>query len=220
MVWSGYPSSSGSEAPSTWSRALEVRGEPVHYTVTQEVSNRPWLTLLEMSPEPPKLPGFELTRTADMQWLSDRPFSEIVRFKATSYPGHRYGPAQPTPALQSFVDMPQASTPVRCSGQRICVATRAMPTPATGVWIDVALERLRTGGYTYTLDPGEFGIQTADEFWFDKKEGFCEHIASSFVILMRGLEHSGAHCHGLPRGRVEHPGQLLGGTSKRRPRLG
>ena len=33
-----------------------------------------------------------------------------------------------------------------------------------------------------------YGQNTADEFWFDKKEGFCEHIASSFVILMRALD--------------------------------
>lgn len=50
------------------------------------------------------------------------------------------------------------------------------------------MARLRTGGYTYTLEPGIYGQNTADEFWFDKKEGFCEHIASSFVILMRALD--------------------------------
>jgi len=49
------------------------------------------------------------------------------------------------------------------------------------------LERLRSGGYVYTLEPGVYGRHTADEFWFDRKEGFCEHIASSFVILMRAL---------------------------------
>ena len=54
--------------------------------------------------------------------------------------------------------------------------------------VNVALERLRTGGYSYTLDPGLYGKHTADEFWFDRKEGFCEHIASSFVILMRALD--------------------------------
>jgi protein-glutamine gamma-glutamyltransferase len=32
-----------------------------------------------------------------------------------------------------------------------------------------------------------YGTHSADEFWFDRKEGFCEHIASSFVILMRAL---------------------------------
>jgi hypothetical protein len=50
------------------------------------------------------------------------------------------------------------------------------------------LQRLRTGGYSYTLEPGVYGQHTADEFWFDRKEGFCEHIASSFVILMRALD--------------------------------
>ena len=33
-----------------------------------------------------------------------------------------------------------------------------------------------------------YGQHTADEFWFDRKEGFCEHIASSFVVLMRALD--------------------------------
>jgi hypothetical protein len=58
-------------------------------------------------------------------------------------------------------------------------------TASTPALVDAVLERLRTGGYTYTLEPGVFGTHTADEFWFDRKEGFCEHIASSFVLLMR-----------------------------------
>jgi hypothetical protein len=53
--------------------------------------------------------------------------------------------------------------------------------------VEAALQRLRTGGYSYTLDPGVFGANSADEFWFDKREGFCEHIASAFVVLMRGM---------------------------------
>jgi hypothetical protein len=32
-----------------------------------------------------------------------------------------------------------------------------------------------------------YGQHTADEFWFDRKQGFCEHIASAFVILMRAM---------------------------------
>ena len=51
-----------------------------------------------------------------------------------------------------------------------------------------ALQRLRTGGYRYTLEPGVYGQHTADEFWFDRKEGFCEHIASAFVLLMRAMD--------------------------------
>jgi hypothetical protein len=51
-----------------------------------------------------------------------------------------------------------------------------------------ALNRLRTGGYAYTLEPGVYGEHTADEFWFDRKEGFCEHIASAFAVLMRAMD--------------------------------
>jgi len=54
--------------------------------------------------------------------------------------------------------------------------------------VDDALKRLRTGGYRYTLEPGVYDENTADTFWFDRKEGFCEHIASSFVVLMRALD--------------------------------
>ena len=141
---------------------LEVRGDPVHYTVTQEVSNQPWLTLLEMSPDAPKLPTFELNRTADMQWLSDRPFSEIIRFKATSYPTHRYGPTQSTTALQAFVDMPPGFNPRTVQWASDLKRDPRYANASTNVWIDVALERLRTGGYTYTLDPGEYGSHSKD----------------------------------------------------------
>jgi protein-glutamine gamma-glutamyltransferase len=54
--------------------------------------------------------------------------------------------------------------------------------------VEAALEKLRTGGYSYTLEPGLYGENTADEFWFDRKAGFCEHIASAFVVLMRAMD--------------------------------
>ena len=68
-----------------------------------------------------------------------------------------------------------------CSGSR-----RLAGTDDTQL-VAAVLERLRSGGYRYTLDPGVFGQHSADEFWFDRKEGFCEHIASSFVVLLRAL---------------------------------
>jgi hypothetical protein len=37
------------------------------------------------------------------------------------------------------------------------------------------------------LQPGTYGRHTADEFWFDRKTGFCEHFASAYVIAMRAM---------------------------------
>src|SRR5205814_9679436 len=50
---------------------------------------------------------------------------------------------------------------------------------------------IRRGGYTYTLAPGTYGgisLRSAiDEFWLDRKLGFCEHFASAFVVVMRAM---------------------------------
>ena len=90
--------------------------------------------------------------------------------------------------LQEFVDLPPGFNPRTLA---LAAEIRRDPRHAqadAAALVQVALERLRTGGYSYTLEPGVYGRDTADEFWFDRKEGFCEHIASSFVILMRALD--------------------------------
>lgn len=39
--------------------------------------------------------------------------------------------------------------------------------------------------FRYTLQPQILGHAPIDEFLFDSREGFCEHYASAFVVLMR-----------------------------------
>ncbi len=39
--------------------------------------------------------------------------------------------------------------------------------------------------HTYTLDPGVYGVDSIDEFLFDRKRGFCEHFAQATVFLPR-----------------------------------
>jgi transglutaminase-like putative cysteine protease len=62
------------------------------------------------------------------------------------------------------------------------------PGASPSALVQAALNLLRTGGYSYTLAPGVYGDNTADEFWFDRKEGFCEHIASAFAVLLRAMD--------------------------------
>lgn len=167
---------------------LQVSGQPINYEVTLEPTNRPWLFVLEAAAHSPKLPGYGGVMNADLQWLTHRPITDIVRYQAQSYPTFRHGPAQPTPGLQEFVDLPPGFNPrTRALANEIRHDPRYARADARALAL-VALERLRTGGYTYTLEPGVFGQHTADEFWFDRKKGFCEHIASSFVILMRAMD--------------------------------
>ncbi|MDP2370332.1 transglutaminaseTgpA domain-containing protein [Rhodoferax sp.] len=176
-------------APRQRARAdLQLLGQPVRYEVTLEPSNRPWLMLLEATGQKPELAGFESFMTNDLQWLLDRPVTDLLRYRAQSHPTFRHGPMEATPSLQEFVALPRDSNPRTVALAAQLRADPALAGAAPSALVRSVLERLRTGGYTYTLEPGVYGQHTADEFWFDRKEGFCEHIASSFVILMRALE--------------------------------
>ena len=62
---------------------------------------------------------------------------------------------------------------------------RGIDMPALAQLVQRLQQQLRSGGYTYTLDPGVYTGQAADEFWFDRKQGFCEHISAAFVIAPR-----------------------------------
>ncbi len=53
------------------------------------------------------------------------------------------------------------------------------------------MRHIRNGGYTYTLTPGAYaedgGLDAIDEFWLDRRQGFCEHFAAAFVVAMRAM---------------------------------
>jgi protein-glutamine gamma-glutamyltransferase len=164
---------------------LQVSGSPVRYQVTLEPNNRPWLLVLDAAPEPPDLPGSPPRMTTELQWLAGGPVNDLVRYTAQSYPQFRHGPLRAVASLQDYMDMPSGFNPRTL--QLAAELRRDNPQADAAALVRIALERLRTGGYTYTLEPGVFGTHSADEFWFDRKQGFCEHIASSFVVLMRAL---------------------------------
>jgi transglutaminase-like putative cysteine protease len=166
---------------------LQINGAPVNYQVTLEPHRQAWLLLLDASPSAPAVIGMRAHMTPELQWLADRPVTELLRYRAQSYPDFRHGPLRPQASLQEELALPAGFNPRTA---QLAAELRRDPryTQASSAQlVDAVLERLRSGGYRYTLEPGVFGQHSADEFWFDRKEGFCEHIASSFVILMRAL---------------------------------
>ncbi|MES2363787.1 MAG: DUF3488 and transglutaminase-like domain-containing protein [Pseudomonadota bacterium] len=167
--------------------SLVVSGAPVNYEVTLEPTNRPWLFVMEAAAQNPVLPGYQSVMQADLQWLVNRPITDLVRYKVQSYPSFRHGPAQTAAGLREFVELPSGFNPRTLELARQIRSDASYTNAGSAQLVQLVMDRLRTGGYTYTLEPGVYGQHSADEFWFDRKQGFCEHIASSFVILMRAL---------------------------------
>ncbi len=167
---------------------LRVRGPAIGYEVTLEPSNRPWLLTLDAAPAAPVLPGYEPFGTPALQWMVSRPISDVVRYRAESFTQFQSGPERRTAALQHYVALPQGTNPRTAALAAQMKSDPGLAGANTPALVQAVLQRLRTGGYSYTLDPGLYGNDTADEFWFNQKAGFCEHIASAFVVLMRALD--------------------------------
>lgn len=166
--------------------ALAVGSTPVRYEMTLEPSNQPWLLTLDATPDAPRVAGQGPARMSEeLVWRATAPLGELTRYQAIAYPDFRHGPLQPMASLQDETTLPPGYNP------RTLQFGLELSRAARGDREDIvrrALEHLRTGGYAYTLEPGVYGRNAADEFWFDRKLGFCEHIASAFVILMRAAD--------------------------------
>lgn len=52
-------------------------------------------------------------------------------------------------------------------------------------YVQNVLKWYRQNNFVYTLNPGILGSNRIDDFLFNSRQGFCEHYASSFVMLMR-----------------------------------
>ncbi len=167
---------------------LRVSGAPIRYEVTLEPHNRTWLMPLDAAAAKPTLPGFDTSMSNDLQWQTDRPITDLTRYSAESYVTFAHGPVRAQAGLQDYVALPPGFNPRTLQLAADMRREPGLQTAGGAELVNAVMNRLRTGGYTYTLEPGIFGQHTSDEFWFDRKEGFCEHIASSFVVLMRALD--------------------------------
>jgi len=141
--------------------------------------------MLEATSEIEPVEGFRFSRREDLQWLGERPIFERIRIKAEAYPRFLLGTSRRSGEIQESLELPPGFNP------RILAWARALHAEPANRGLDatsfsgLVLRHIRDGGYDYTLSPGEYGRNAIDEFWLDRKTGFCEHFASAYVVVMR-----------------------------------
>src|SRR5674476_1336947 len=102
---------SGFPARMRLSANLQVLEPAVNYQVTLEPSYRPWLLLLDATPTRPVLSGFDTSMSSELQWRTDRPITDLVRYTAQSYPNFRHGPTRPLAGLHDYLQLPASFNP-------------------------------------------------------------------------------------------------------------
>ena len=171
---------------------LKLAGPPLRYELTVEPNQLPVLPLLEMTPDGaasgPSIPGWLLTQRPDGQWQTDRPFTERQRVVASAWMDHQHGPQQAVAGLRDYVALPPNSNP-RTLQWAAQLRQQAQLANADARQLSAAvLAHIGRGGFTYTMEPGPYSGNSIDEFWVDRKLGFCEHFASAYVVIMRAMD--------------------------------
>ena len=167
---------------------LQVRGDPVRYEMTLEPLRITSLPLLEATGIAPAIEGYRTLALPDLQWLTDRPVIERLRFKAEAWPQFSHGPRTSTSALREALELPAGYNPRTLAWAAELHRQAAYAKAPPRVLAAALMTHIRTQRYTYTVAPGEYGANAVDEFWLDRREGFCEHFASAFVVIMRALD--------------------------------
>ncbi len=166
---------------------LQLAGPPIDYEITLEPQRIAALPLLEATGAAPEIAGYIVSARDDLQWSANRPVFERLRFSARAHAQFRHGPAARGPELGMHVELPPGYNP-RTLAWAADLRREPRYAGADARTLAAALlQHIRSGGYTYTLAPGSYGRDAIDEFWLDRKEGFCEHYAAAFVVVMRAL---------------------------------
>jgi transglutaminase-like putative cysteine protease len=75
--------------------------------------------------------------------------------------------------------------------------------------VERALDLFRRNGFTYTLQPDRLGPDAVDDFLFSTRNGFCEHFATAFGVLMRAAGVPTRLVGGYQGGRWNTVGEFL-----------
>lgn len=166
-----------------WNRPpaeLVPQGEPLDYEVTLEPTDRRYLVALDLPEAPPP----ETRLGSDRSVLTmRRTVSELLQYRMRSYPRYRFEPDLLQTLRQRATLLPGGFNP---RTRALVEGWRAEGATDEEV-IRRALDNFRAN-FTYTLNPQLLGRHSVDDFLFDTRQGYCEHFASAFAVMMRAAD--------------------------------
>lgn len=163
--------------------ALQTHGNPVRYQVTQEASSEPWLFALELPTAIPQVAGKLIASTSSYELRAARPITERIRYDVTSHLTYEFLSQADPAVLKQWLALPQQYNP-----RTLALAAQIRrDTNSDQAAIERVLQLFRSDPFRYTLEPPPLGTNSIDDFLFSTRAGFCEHYASTFVVLMRAM---------------------------------
>jgi len=171
---------------------LELAGTARRYEMTVEPSRLPLLPLLEGTAPPLELTPPDALQTvelrSDLQWQVSPPVASLLQVRAQAWDRWRHGTRAGAYALRDLVDLPAGFNPRTMAWAAELRRQPGLMDADARTLANAVLAHVRSAGFSYTFSPGTYGRDAVDEFWLDRRAGFCEHFASAFVVVMRALD--------------------------------
>jgi transglutaminase-like putative cysteine protease len=187
-----------------WSH-VRVRGRPVRYTLSLEPTQLTWLPMLDLAPPPDAIddsgemvqaavalkdgPPIRVLADVDGQWRTRQPVAQRLRFAGRAWFDVSVDAGATIAELSRDLALPANAHPrTRAWAERWAQEHAGAGSRRDAHALVESLYRyIGTAGYTYTLSPGLYEGDPVDEFWLDRRTGFCEHFATAFTVVLRAM---------------------------------
>ena len=168
---------------------LQTQGRAIDYQMLLEPIRLALLPLLEATPERPGMaPGqadWTVWQGSDLLWHTDRPVSERMRLQARAWTRFEHGRSLDEAERVALLALPKGYNPRTLAWAQQMHARLGDADART--LTAALLAYIRSADYSYTLQPGLYGREAIDEFWLDRRQGFCEHFATALVVVLRAM---------------------------------
>jgi len=154
--------------------------EGITYSVMLEPNNSNWLLALDLPTVYP--PDSYLTQNYEL--MTDDPVRKLKNYRVTSHLNYALN-AEAPPSSRVFRQIPKFVGPRARKLVSELQDKVSDKEPYDAQMVQLVLNYFRDEPFYYTRTPPAMLDKPVDQFLFDARRGFCEHYASSFVIMMR-----------------------------------
>ncbi len=164
----------------SFSQYISQISQPVDYTITLEPQRQKWLFTLEMAQSINSEFVNDAYLSSNMQFMVKHSISRVVQYQSRSYTSFTFRAYNQLELNQALFYAKETNPKTRQLGI-YWKKTIKHPREIIKKGLNYFVEQ----NFYYTRKPSLMIKNPADEFLFMYKRGFCEHFASSFVLLMR-----------------------------------
>jgi transglutaminase-like putative cysteine protease len=150
----------------------------ISYHISLEPTHQHVLPTLDV---PLRAPA-EAQPRADGEVFADKPVDDVRDYALSSAVRYRLEPSLDIATRMRALQLPDGFDP---RTRALAAQWRQVYGHNDGHIVQAALNIFHDGGFSYTLLPAPLGRDAIDDFLFNTREGFCEHYASAFTVLMR-----------------------------------